>query len=580
MESMLRLSDGEVAVMGGLMEDKIGSSTSQVPGLGDLPAVGNFFRNRSDTLSKTELVIFLKPTIIRDPSINTDYQAFRDQLPGRNFFGNIPSGPVRGLRQEWSPNPMSLLMDALKKAELAKRQGVGETSGPGSDGDDMPGLALEPLPGPTANQPERGDPGIRVEPTLSLATHLEELDARFLEEAAAAARQVPPPSNTAERLETSPPPPPPPQRPTLDVDPIPRPVAVLDAPVRRSTPDPNADAQVKAAAQNLFAAKQPEKPENRKGFAIAIGLLTVISVAGIGGYFWWQLQPKGATIAKPALPPPPVAQPSAPPPTMAAVSPAPTPAAPLATTPTANAPISQSSSAGTIKPSPPAKSATDDTDDDDIAAPTSRQTRPRRAANRTEPEDDGPIRVTREPLRVDPAVARGFEAFSRGDLTMAQLEYERARKTDPRNPDVLHGLAAIALRQGRYDQAEAYYRQILESDPQDSIALAALLNQRGQMDPGATESRLKSLAAAQPDLAAPHFSLGNLYAHRRAGPMRSKPISVPTAPNRTTPTSSTTWPSASSICVRTSLLRSITRRRSPRQPVVRPGSTRHRSRPG
>ncbi|MBI5901408.1 MAG: pilus (MSHA type) biogenesis protein MshL [Rhodocyclales bacterium] len=93
MESMLRLSDGEVAVMGGLMEDKISNTSSQVPGLGDLPAVGNFFRNRSDTLSKTELVIFLKPTIIRDPSINTDYQAFRNQLPGRNFFGAKSATP-------------------------------------------------------------------------------------------------------------------------------------------------------------------------------------------------------------------------------------------------------------------------------------------------------------------------------------------------------------------------------------------------------------------------------------------------------------------------------------------------------
>ena len=93
MESMLRLSDGEVAVMGGLMEDKISNTSSQVPGLGDLPAVGNFFRNRSDTLSKTELVIFLKPTIIRDPSINTDYQAFRDQLPGKNFFGAKSTTP-------------------------------------------------------------------------------------------------------------------------------------------------------------------------------------------------------------------------------------------------------------------------------------------------------------------------------------------------------------------------------------------------------------------------------------------------------------------------------------------------------
>ncbi len=88
MESMLRLSDGEVAVMGGLMEDRINYTTNQVPGLGGLPVVGNFFRNRDDTNTKTELVIFLKPTIIRDPSINGDYRGFRDQLPGREFFAN------------------------------------------------------------------------------------------------------------------------------------------------------------------------------------------------------------------------------------------------------------------------------------------------------------------------------------------------------------------------------------------------------------------------------------------------------------------------------------------------------------
>ncbi len=87
MESMLRLSDGEVAVMGGLMEDKINYTTNEVPGLGGLPGIGNFFRNRDDTNTKTELVIFLKPTIIRDPSINGDYRGFRDQLPNREFFG-------------------------------------------------------------------------------------------------------------------------------------------------------------------------------------------------------------------------------------------------------------------------------------------------------------------------------------------------------------------------------------------------------------------------------------------------------------------------------------------------------------
>jgi len=86
MESMLRLSDGEVAVMGGLMEDRISNTTNQIPGLGDIPGIGNFFRNRNETSTKTELVIFLKPTIVRDPSINGDYRGFRDQLPSRDFF--------------------------------------------------------------------------------------------------------------------------------------------------------------------------------------------------------------------------------------------------------------------------------------------------------------------------------------------------------------------------------------------------------------------------------------------------------------------------------------------------------------
>lgn len=101
MESMLRLSDGEVAVMGGLMEDRVSNTTNQVPGLGDLPGIGNFFRNRNDSSTKTELVIFLKPTIIRDPSINGDYRAFRDQLPGRDYFtGGAASRPSQFKVQE------------------------------------------------------------------------------------------------------------------------------------------------------------------------------------------------------------------------------------------------------------------------------------------------------------------------------------------------------------------------------------------------------------------------------------------------------------------------------------------------
>lgn len=92
MESVLRLADGEIAVMGGLMEDKINYNTDAVPGLGGLPGIGNFFRSRDDTNTKTELVIFLKPTVIRDASLNGDYREFRQQLPNQDFFINNP-GP-------------------------------------------------------------------------------------------------------------------------------------------------------------------------------------------------------------------------------------------------------------------------------------------------------------------------------------------------------------------------------------------------------------------------------------------------------------------------------------------------------
>lgn len=92
MESVLRLADGEIAVMGGLMEDKINYNTDAVPGLGGLPGIGNFFRNRDDTNTKTELVIFLKPTVIRNASLNGDYREFRQQLPDQDFFINNP-GP-------------------------------------------------------------------------------------------------------------------------------------------------------------------------------------------------------------------------------------------------------------------------------------------------------------------------------------------------------------------------------------------------------------------------------------------------------------------------------------------------------
>lgn len=91
MESMLRLTDGETAVMGGLMSDSIDKTTSSVPGFSSLPGIGALFTSHVDVNRKTELVIFLKPTIIREPSIYGDYRNSSSQLPNSEFFSDFPA---------------------------------------------------------------------------------------------------------------------------------------------------------------------------------------------------------------------------------------------------------------------------------------------------------------------------------------------------------------------------------------------------------------------------------------------------------------------------------------------------------
>ncbi|HQW20810.1 MAG TPA: secretin N-terminal domain-containing protein [Rhodocyclaceae bacterium] len=86
MESMIRIASGNIAVMGGLMEDTISDADAAVPGLSRTPLLGNFFVNRDDRHLKTELVVFLRPVVIGNASIDGDYRQYRGRLPDRNFF--------------------------------------------------------------------------------------------------------------------------------------------------------------------------------------------------------------------------------------------------------------------------------------------------------------------------------------------------------------------------------------------------------------------------------------------------------------------------------------------------------------
>lgn len=73
-DSVVRGQDGRIVAIGGLMRQSSLGDRSQVPGAGDLPLVGALFRNTSQVLTKRELVILLKPTIVEAGSFSADAQ--------------------------------------------------------------------------------------------------------------------------------------------------------------------------------------------------------------------------------------------------------------------------------------------------------------------------------------------------------------------------------------------------------------------------------------------------------------------------------------------------------------------------
>jgi tetratricopeptide (TPR) repeat protein len=342
---------------------------------------------------------------------------------------------------------MSLLMDALKKAEEAKRRAEAAAKREPPKEKARTGGAA-PAASAQSGTNARGLP--ELPPSLEL------LDHEFPAPAASAATEH--------------------SRPATERDPQHR---------------------ERAAAQNLFEAKHPARS---RSFPVMVGLATLIAAAGIGAYLWWEMQPKGGVALAPVG-----ARQSA--------SPQTTPIVPIPSVGPGAAPA----------PAPPGLPA-DATPQVAASVPAARpQAAPastRAAApaadlaveRRTSPEAASPIRISTARLQVNPAVARGYQAYSAGDLAAARNEYERVLKGERKNTEALHGLAAISLRQGQFGEAEAFYLRVLEADPKDAAAQAALIGLRGQVDPLQSESRLKSLLGSQPDSPFLHFALGNVYA--------------------------------------------------------------------
>jgi general secretion pathway protein D len=67
-ESNVVVNDGAIVVLGGLLQDEYSGNQEKVPGLGDVPFFGNLFKGESRSRKKTNLMVFLRPVVVRDAS--------------------------------------------------------------------------------------------------------------------------------------------------------------------------------------------------------------------------------------------------------------------------------------------------------------------------------------------------------------------------------------------------------------------------------------------------------------------------------------------------------------------------------
>jgi Tfp pilus assembly protein PilF len=373
---------------------------------------------------------------------------------------------------------VSLLLDALKKAELAKQAAK------------EPPPATDRLPFTRDRLPDISQP---------MEIHSEDLSL---------AEPEPPPRRT--------------EKPVLEL--------ALEDPPRRAAPSPEPAPAMRAApvesdysppsetggrkqAQQLFEAKELDV-NPRKPFYITLGALGLFAL-GTVGYFWYQLQPRRLTTV------PPVAAKAAPPPVAAPAAPAVQPDAPAATTVTP--PAGSQPAAPATGDSPPRTARVAAPPSPPAAVPAAprgpvfaRQSAP--ASGSATAPLPGPAQrgrdITITPARVqsDPVLEGAYEAYKAGDLARALSEYRQVLRSNPDSRDALLGLAAVETQARRYEAAESYYTRLLELDPRDAHAQAGLIGLRGQVDPLAAESRLKNMIAAQPEASFLHFTLGNQYA--------------------------------------------------------------------
>ena len=401
---------------------------------------------------------------------------------------------------------MSLLLDALKRAEEAKRAKL--TSG-GSTAEKAPG---EARPAAFETSPISARPAASIAAPLEFA--LEEPHAP----AQAPSRIDPPAEQAAPTPDIS--------RLALEISPPPRPTdsyAASRSNLRTTGAAPSAiaarvdEAPSREAAKNVFAAKQAlpveSAPPPRRWAIVIIGGLLAL-VAGGAWYVWNE-------INKSSRPPANANRPNA-----SGSQPLPT-AAPttgqLTALPEKSIPAAKD--VDTLPPLLPPPAAY-------VPLPTpvvtpvinagpalSKRELLAKSLKEAPVQKEPTLKLTPsrelDVSRINAELLLGYDALKVGDYARAKQLYAKLLAAAPDNLDALLGIAAAETRLGEVALAAQHYRDALAIDPRDGVAIASLTALINASGGGTSEIELRKLIANNPDVAPLHFSLGNTYAREK-----------------------------------------------------------------
>ncbi|MBT2325429.1 type II secretion system secretin GspD [Variovorax paradoxus] len=104
-ESNVLVDDGNIIVLGGLLSDEYSTSEEKVPGLGDIPVLGNLFKSEVRSRRKTNLMVFLRPTIVRD------------QLSGDAITADRYDS-IRAMQQSLQPSTDNPMLNSVRGAPV------------------------------------------------------------------------------------------------------------------------------------------------------------------------------------------------------------------------------------------------------------------------------------------------------------------------------------------------------------------------------------------------------------------------------------------------------------------------------